>query len=213
MNLMTIHIAVLLTASFAAPQDRPSNVLELKPQYDLDGYGIRGRATLSADKERYLDGEAIRFEIRFATKTGGRFHNIQLSAALRRSARLAVFDNCGKYIGDALDYRIGKARAFRPHWTNLVGSTYIGHFQYFEPGAHRPAFNGKSIPRLQPGNYKLQLIYLKSFVVFPTDKSNQNAFNEELFRSNILDIEIKKTKRDANRRIKVPGFQDSFNDR
>ena len=172
----------------------PRDTIVPKPGYDLKNNSVHGRVTLKANKKECRVDETIELDIRLEILRGGaRFHNVKLLPLSPRSAILAVFDDEGTYIGDALGYRLNKRAVPRPKWTELYTGpgTYHGPRLYFRPGLGPPQNlnTGPTLPKLEPGQYQLQLIYLRRFIDFH-DGISRDQQEQELFRSNIMKLKV-----------------------
>ena len=189
MSNSILIVVPLLSALVSAETEKE---IKIRPGYDLKRNLVHARATLKTNVKENQVGESVEIEIRFdVLKGGGRFHNLLLSSSSPKSAILAVFDEHGTYIGDAFEYRLGRGVLHKPKWTEVNINTYIGHRRSIAPG-RPPVRNfdfGPTLPKLKPGSYRFQLIYLQRFIEFHKGISIEQQ-EKELFRSNIVELQL-----------------------
>ena len=217
MKLVALILSCLLTGGeFDHPQEASGreatvsgtkSAIRLKPQYDLEHGALRGRCTISVKRDdgphcthlRAMRGEKLTVDIRFQTTAGGYFYNPFSCRLIPSPGHLTIFDSEGRYL-DVLSAWCNVISARSPNegdWC-FISNGHVGTGCRVVAGRLPCAdFRGKSND-LSPGKYYIQMIYRERFVL---PKGSRPALVEkasgELFRSNIIELEVVEGKEKA----------------
>jgi hypothetical protein len=205
---LLLFITVCIPSVFAQPKPsrQAASSILLADKADLDSGSFRGYATLSLSQTRPRLGERFTADIRFTNRSGGDyFYNPFFNRLVPLPARLAIFDSSKKYLGDLLTWEGGSQKAVSSgDWQFIPGDCYVGTPIADLTAGYVPGTEfGVMSHLLPPGEYHLQVIYLKAFIAanpaatvrdpseelrFDLTDFYKNFDRGELFRSNVVKV-------------------------
>jgi len=154
-------------------------------KHDLDSNSCRGSATIAVDKETVALGEPFSVDIRFLNRgAGDEFYNPFLGGGLPRPAILAIFNSEHKYLGDLIQREeTSRVKLGLEDWTFVPTLCYVGCVERLTAG-HVPATAAAGSRALKPGEYFVQMIYVKSFLAKNSLKLERKPLedDEKMFR-------------------------------
>lgn len=170
---------------------------------DMDSNG--SHATLSLENTTVKLEELFAVNVCFYNQSGSElaFFNPYFNGLLSSPAQLAVFDSQKKYVGDLIQFIGGSQAMMTPKdWVLIPQSGFVS--TSLKVKLHRvvsaviPFELSKAVP---PGDYYLQMIYSKTFILdvipSPEDKAASEEWERkfrgsgvELFRSNPVKITV-----------------------
>jgi hypothetical protein len=180
--------------------------LTLRPEVPLSRRTLKGKATIRVDRPAVPVGTFIELEMEFFnTGNSFRFYNPFLEPKIPPSARLAVFDASGRYVGSVLGGDEPEAEEpVARNWVFIRYRSFIGRRFKFAAGKVLGADGDER--QLPPGKYRLQMIFHSRFVstcpflsrsVIIAGSAEQalRAWREDFsdpnqFRSNVVEIEL-----------------------
>jgi hypothetical protein len=201
MRLIIAAVLLTLGVGSLAAQTTPEWTGEKR---DLDSGSHRGSATISADPQSVALGETFSVDVRFLNSSpGDEFYNPFLGGQTPLPARLAIFSDDHKYLGDLITPEEASRRTFSAgDWTFVPSLCYVGCVERLTAG-YVPATAESGSQSLPPGEYYVQMIYFKAFLATNPAKlarrpleDNAKVFRQfeknfdraELFRSNVVKV-------------------------
>jgi len=171
---------------------------------DLSSGSSRGSATISVDTQSVTLGEPFSADIRFLNSGGGEeFYNPFFGVQTPLPARLAIFSSDHKYLGDLIERDEASRKMLSVEdWTFLPSLCYVGCVQRLTAG-YIPATAESASRTLPPGEYYVQVIYLKGFLAKNPARLERRPLEDdeklllrfekefdraELFRSNVVKV-------------------------
>jgi hypothetical protein len=200
---LILVFCVAQMASGAAPQPWWKRNVPFKEAYSLEhSVGPEGSAILTLANTKLKVGEKFMVDIRFEDGgVGGSVFNPFFNPLLPAPAALVMYNAKKEFVGNYLAPTSGsRSTPGSADYPFLPGNDcYVGVKLTFWAG-HGTGFEGKSMP---PGKYYLQVVFYRAFVTFnPTTRPAKtlgdirhfyDGFDRgELFRSNIVEIELTK---------------------
>jgi len=171
---------------------------------DLNSGSSRGSATITVDPQSVALGGPFSVDIRFLNSGGGEeFYNPFLGVQTPLPARLAIFSSDHKYLGDLIERDEASRKMLSVEdWTFLPSLCYVGCVQRLTAG-YIPATAESASRTLPPGEYYVQVIYLKGFLAKNPARLERRPLEDdeklllrfekefdraELFRSNVVKV-------------------------
>ena len=201
MRLIIAAVWLALGVGSLAAQPAPGWTGEKR---DLDSGSCRGSTTISVDKESVPLGEPLSIDIRFLNRgAGDEFYNPFLGGQVPLPARLAIFSSDYKYLGDLIEREdVPRGRLSAEDWTFIPSLRYVGCAERLTAGYVPTTTEGVS-RSLPPGEYYVQMIYVKAFLAKNPGKLEHRPLEDEakalrqfekdfdhaeLFRSNVVKV-------------------------
>jgi len=205
-----LFLLVLLIVGSCAFSAEPAQRTQTRPSFpfiekkDLDLPSYKGYATLTLENSKIKLREKFSVDIRFTNKSGGEdFYNPYYNRLFPLPICLAIYDSDKRYIGDLLHWQGGsRATVGYSSWSFIAGDSYVGTFMSFAAGYVPGTEFGVMNHLLPPGEYYLQVIFYKSFIManpsqqLDSDakawlgKFYKNFDRTELFRSNAVKVQF-----------------------
>ena len=145
----------------------PAAWAEVRPARELDAFGHRGSAKLSVDRSKAQLGESIKVEVRFEPVSATRVFNPFFNGLLPYPARIDIFHNDGRYLGNLLGQG-GKSRRLPSEndYVTVRGSGVVGCYFQWKTDQLVSLGVDNSGHQLAPGTYWLQVVYVRGFLNF-----------------------------------------------
>jgi len=195
-----ISLLVVVSGLFGVDSSQSAEAgkpdIQYKEGYNLNIGSFGGHAALTTDKTTVKLGETFTVDIRFFSESPGDYYNTYFNGLIPVPAKLAIFDSDKKYLGDLIEFIGGSRRRASSHdWTYIPSQCYVGTFLHPFIAGYIPS---QSRYKLPDGDYYLQMIYNKTFILpRPADTDHVAVWSDkrldrELFRSNVVKVRFVK---------------------